>query len=69
MGPLPSLVEEGMTGLLVEPNNPTALARALRSGLGDPARLQVLGEAGRQLVAREYMWPNQVERTLAVLGR
>jgi glycosyltransferase involved in cell wall biosynthesis len=66
-GPLPSLVEDGMTGLLVEPGSPTALAKVLRRALDDPARLLALGEAGRQLVIREYTWPRQVARTLAVL--
>lgn len=65
-GPLPSLVADGVTGLLVPPGSPTALAAALRDALGDPARLLALGEAGRQLVAREYTWPRQVARTLAV---
>ena len=68
IGPLPSLVSDGVTGLLVEPDNAIVLAQALRDGLDDPARLLALGEAGRQLVAREYTWPSQIERTLAVLG-
>ena len=67
IGPLPSLVDDGVTGLLVEPDNATALARALRGALDDSARLLALGEAGRQLVAREYTWPQQIERTLTVL--
>lgn len=66
-GPLPSLVDDGETGILVEPNNADALARALRAALVDPARLKRLGEAGRQLVAREYTWPRQVERMRAIL--
>ena len=69
IGPLPSLVHDGVTGLLVEPNNATALAQALRTGLADPARLMALGEAGRQLVAGEYTWPFQVERMRAVLEK
>jgi rhamnosyl/mannosyltransferase len=68
-GPLPSLVDDGVTGLLVAPGDANALAQALRKALSDPARLQALGEAGQQLAGREYLWPRQVERTLAVLGR
>jgi glycosyltransferase involved in cell wall biosynthesis len=67
IGPLASLVDDGVTGLLVEPNNAEALARALQAGLADPGRLMTLGEAGRQLVAREYTWPGQVERMRSVL--
>jgi len=69
IGPLPSLVKDGVTGLLVEPNNAAALAQALRAGLADPERLMILGEAGRQLVAREYTWPGQVERMRVVLEK
>lgn len=67
IGPLPSLVDDGVTGLLVEPNNAVALAQVLRAALADPARLMALGEAGRQLVAREYTWPFQVQRMRTVL--
>jgi glycosyltransferase involved in cell wall biosynthesis len=66
-GPLPSLVDDGETGILVQPNDADALARALQAALADPSRLTRLGEAGRQLVAREYTWPRQVERTRAML--
>jgi rhamnosyl/mannosyltransferase len=66
-GPLPSLVDDGVTGVLVDPANPTALAHAVRAGLADEAHLLALGEAGRQLVLREYTWPLQAERTRAVL--
>jgi glycosyltransferase involved in cell wall biosynthesis len=67
IGPLPSLVVDGVTGILVEPANATALAHTLRDGLTDQARLLALGEAGRQLVSREYPWPLQAERSRAVL--
>jgi len=66
IGSLPSLVHDDVTGLLVEPNNADALADRLRAAMADPAHLAALGEAGRQLVAREYTWPRQVERTHAV---
>jgi len=67
IGPLPSLVNDGVTGILVEPDNPADLAETLRDGLADQARLVALGEAGRQLVAREYTWPRQAERTCQLL--
>lgn len=67
IGPLPSLVDDGVTGLLVTSNDAGALAKCLHAALADPAHLATLGEAGRQLVAREYTWPRQVERTRAVL--
>jgi glycosyltransferase involved in cell wall biosynthesis len=66
IGSLPSLVSDDVTGLLVEANNAKALADRLRAALADPVHLVALGEAGRQLVAGEYTWPRQVERTRAV---
>jgi len=67
IGALPSLVEDGVTGILVQPNDASALAKRLHGALADPEYLAALGEAGRQLVAREYTWPRQVERTRDVL--
>ena len=66
IGSLPSLVDNDVTGLLVEPNNADALADRLRAAMADPAHLASLGEAGRQLVAEKYTWPGQVARTQAV---
>lgn len=66
IGALPSLVHDGVTGILVEPNNADALADRLREAMTDPGNLAVLGEAGRQLVSREYTWPEQVRRTRTV---
>jgi glycosyltransferase involved in cell wall biosynthesis len=47
VGGVPDIVLEGETGLLVEPQNPEALAGAVASLLGDPQRAARLGEAGR----------------------
>jgi rhamnosyl/mannosyltransferase len=66
IGALPSLVQDGVTGMLVEPNNADALADRLRAAMKDLGHLAVLGEAGRQLVAREYTWPMQLQQTRTV---
>ena len=44
------VVQDGVTGTVVAPRNPTALAQAIRTLLADPARSRRLGEAGRQRV-------------------
>jgi len=46
-GALAESVEDGLTGWVVEPGDPQALADALREALGDRARLARMGEAGR----------------------
>lgn len=50
VGAIPDLVEDGETGLLVEPGNVDELTAAIRSLAGDPARLRAMGEAARARV-------------------
>jgi glycosyltransferase involved in cell wall biosynthesis len=50
VGGVPDLVEDGITGLLVPPENPAALAKAMESLLADSVRRRVFGEAGRERV-------------------
>jgi glycosyltransferase involved in cell wall biosynthesis len=48
VGGLPDVVEDGVTGLLVPPRDPAALATAVAALLGDRERARRLGEAGRE---------------------
>ena len=56
VGGIPEVVEDGVTGLLVPPGEPAALARALRALLEDPARARALGLAGRRRVEEHFGW-------------
>lgn len=53
-------VEDGVTGALVPPRDPQALAAAIRGYLTDPVRARRHGEAGRARVLRDFqqekMW-------------
>ncbi len=51
---IPELIEDGSTGVLVAPESPEELARALAALIADPARRRVLGEAGRRRVAEKF---------------
>ena len=53
-GGIPEAVEDGVTGLLVPPRDPQALANALRYLLQSPARAQTFGGAGRQRVEQHF---------------
>jgi glycosyltransferase involved in cell wall biosynthesis len=48
VGGVPDLVEEGVNGLLVEAQNPSAFAAAVIELLQDPERAARMGEAGRK---------------------
>jgi glycosyltransferase involved in cell wall biosynthesis len=44
----------GVTGILVPPRDPAALARSTLDLLGDPARARALGAAGRARVLERF---------------
>jgi glycosyltransferase involved in cell wall biosynthesis len=48
------VVEDGVTGLLVPPRDPAALAEAIAVLLGDKPRRRQMGAAGRERVARHF---------------
>jgi glycosyltransferase involved in cell wall biosynthesis len=54
VGALPETVVDGQTGLLLGEASPDALAEALATILGDPARARAMGEAGRRRAAVEF---------------
>jgi glycosyltransferase involved in cell wall biosynthesis len=60
------LVEHGETGLLVEPGDKAALARAARRLLDDPTTARRLGEAGRQRVEEHFSIEGLVRRWVQV---
>jgi glycosyltransferase involved in cell wall biosynthesis len=47
VGGLPDIVDEGMTGLLIAPGDPEAVAGAVKELLADPARAEAMGRAAR----------------------
>ncbi len=65
---IPDAVGDGETGLLVPPEDPVALAGALRALLEDGPRRERLGARGRALVCDELTWASVAERYLAVLA-
>jgi glycosyltransferase involved in cell wall biosynthesis len=56
------VVVDGQTGLLVPIGNIPLLARAIRDLIRDPARAQLLGQAGRERVDSEFRAQTMVDR-------
>ncbi|WP_250283664.1 MULTISPECIES: glycogen synthase [unclassified Frankia] len=63
VGGIPEVVDDRVTGLLVPPEDPAALAEAVNTLLGDPARADAMGRRGRDRAVAEFGWQAVAERT------
>lgn len=54
VGPVPTMVVDGVTGRLVPPSDPSALAAAITDLLADRDRATEMGRAGAKLVAPHF---------------
>lgn len=61
IGGVPEFVQDTVTGRLVPPSDPQALARTIRELLGDAAYREQLGHQGRQEVRRRFDIQHHVE--------
>ncbi len=59
----------GETGLMVPPNDPDQLARAIEEILANPARARAMGAAGRRRVEASFSAQSQVNEYLALFER
>jgi phosphatidylinositol alpha-1,6-mannosyltransferase len=65
-GGAPEAVRDGVTGHVVDPRSPEAVAATISALLDDPARARAMGAAGREWVERCWSWP-AIGRTFAEL--
>jgi glycosyltransferase involved in cell wall biosynthesis len=64
-GGMPELVEDGVTGMLVDSANPPGLANAIERLLADPALRRSMGELGRKRAVRLFSWDAVAASALA----
>jgi len=64
VGGIPALIEDGVTGLLVPPRDPGAIAEAVNALTRDRALAQAMGRAARRRVMTDFAWSHIAERTL-----
>jgi phosphatidylinositol alpha-1,6-mannosyltransferase len=67
-GGLPDAVVDGVTGLLIDPEDDAAVADAIVRVLSDAALADRLGRAGRERVVRELTWDHMATRARAIFG-
>lgn len=62
VGGLPEVVEDTITGLVVEPNNVTSIANAMKYLIKNPSLANEMGRRGRERVVNNYSWDVCVEK-------
>lgn len=60
------IIQQGVNGLLVEPEDYHGLAQALLCLLSDPALARVYGQAARETIERQYSLERIIERYIAL---
>jgi alpha-maltose-1-phosphate synthase len=66
VGGIPEVVDDGVTGLLVPPEDPASLADAMNLLLRDPGRADAMGRAGRERAVNEFSWDAVAAQTAAL---
>jgi glycosyltransferase involved in cell wall biosynthesis len=63
---MPEVVEDGVTGFVVPPNNAVALGQKLGWLSKHPSEARAMGDAGRRRVLEKFTWPMVVRRCLEI---
>ncbi len=69
VGGIPELIEDGRTGILTEPGDPSSLARAVRRLQEDPGLRRQMGSAGAQRARELFSAGRMVQQYLALYER
>lgn len=69
VGGMCDTILSGQTGILVEPDAPGELSRALIAVLDDPARAKRMGSEGRDRAVAQFSWEARAERLMSVYER
>lgn len=56
------------SGLIIPPNDPNAIRKAIRRVMENAVLWTALAVAGRKRVEEEFMWPTVVDRCMRAYG-
>lgn len=68
VGSLPEVVQDGVTGFVVPPNDPRAIRSRIQFLKQHPAEAKAMGEAARQRVLNRFTWDRTVDKCLRAYG-
>jgi glycosyltransferase involved in cell wall biosynthesis len=69
VGGIPEIVQDGISGLLVPPGEPVAMAEALKTMIQNATLRHSCGQAGRERVEQDFSWAAIARRTTGFLER
>jgi starch synthase len=61
VGGIPEIVTDDVSALLVEPDDPAAMAAGMTILLRDPARAARLGRRAREVLMTRFRWEDRVK--------
>jgi glycosyltransferase involved in cell wall biosynthesis len=64
VGAMPEIVEDGVTGFVVPPNDPRSLGEKIRYLLDNPKLGEQMGKAGREKVLHTFTWDSVTQKCL-----
>jgi len=67
VGDIATMIDDGVTGLLVPPGQPAALSRRIGQLVDDPDLADAMGRAARERALASSTWPSQAARTDGIL--
>jgi glycosyltransferase involved in cell wall biosynthesis len=66
VGGVPEIVSNGVNGLLVEPDDPKAMAEAIVALVEDPARRDQLGAQAHETLLKRFLWKDRIGDYIAL---
>jgi starch synthase len=65
---IPEMVDDGVSGILVDPEDPASMLAGLRLLVADPARMEAMGAAGQRRFQERYTWDAVATRMVEAVG-